>query len=143
VLTVDQGLPLAVEQVVSLSLEREGGHVEHVGASVFIAFSFGTNTRDKLKALALRLPNRCSPCFVQDSRRRSAFQVPVRSNRIRLLLNSLALLEQGVERFDLIEEQPVVDHLMVVGGQLGQGTVVGHQAQATRDGCMVVDQFAL
>jgi hypothetical protein len=54
----------------------------------------------------------------------------------------LALLEEGVERFDLIEEQPVVDHALVVGGQLGQGSVVGHQAQSARDGGVVVDRCA-
>ena len=40
---------------------------------------------------------------------------------IRFLLNDLAVLEKGVEGLDLIEEQTIGDHVLVVGSQFDQG----------------------
>jgi len=55
------------------------------------------------------------------------------SCRIRFPLNGVALTEEGVEEFDPIEEQIIVDHVLVVGVHLGNGTVVGYEAQPARD----------
>lgn len=42
----------------------------------------------------------------------------------------MAVLEKGVEGLDLIEKQTVVDHVLVVGSQFDEGTVVGNEAKA-------------
>ena len=54
-----------------------------------------------------------------------------------------ALLEECVERFDLIEEQAVVNHVLVIGSQRGQGAFVGYQAKTSGARSVVVDQLAI
>ena len=63
--------------------------------------------------------------------------------RIRLVLNDLAVPEQSIERIDLIKEQDIVNHVLAVSGQLGQGAVVGNEAKTARNGSVAVDQSTI
>ena len=65
------------------------------------------------------------------------------SGRICLFLNGLAVSEKGVERLDLIKEQAIVHHVLVVGSELGQGAVVRNEAKTARDRGVVVDQATI
>lgn len=62
---------------------------------------------------------------------------------VRLVLNGLAVPKKGVEGLDFMEEQAVINHVLVVGGQLGRGNVLRNQAEASCDGRVVVDQSTL
>ena len=63
--------------------------------------------------------------------------------RVGLLLNYSAALQQGLERFGVVKKQTVIDHVLIVCGQLGQGTVIRDELECAIDGRMVVDDLAL
>ena len=64
-------------------------------------------------------------------------------NCVGFRLDYSASAQQCFERFGVIEEQAVIDHLLIVGSQFCQCVVVGNKMKPTRDGRVIVDDFAM
>jgi hypothetical protein len=58
-------------------------------------------------------------------------------------LDHAASVQQCFENFGVIEEQTVIDPLLIVGSQFCQCIVVGNKMKPTREGRVIVDDFAL
>ena len=59
------------------------------------------------------------------------------------LLNNLAALQQDFERFGIVEEQAVINHVLIVCGQFDQRTIIRDESEPTSDSCVVVDGIAV
>ena len=61
---------------------------------------------------------------------------------IRLQLNLSTVFEQGFERLHIIEKQAIFDHVLIVTCQCLQRIGGRYELKTTRDGSVVVDEFA-
>lgn len=64
-------------------------------------------------------------------------------NCVGFRLDYSASVQQCFERLGVIEEQAVIDHLLIVGSQFFQCVVSRNELESTRDGRVIVDDFAM
>jgi hypothetical protein len=68
-------------------------------------------------------------CGTTSSRPKREVTAYTQSSSVELLGSAPA----SIKSLHLFKEQTIVYHVLVVGGQLGQGAVVGYEAQTARD----------